>query len=170
MPLNSVQCYIRDTINGLAMPGGVPSLVAFITPPDPEEDAAVPHAYVWPGEGTESRNPVRGATIPRNTGPGTPAGFKAIEHMIDIYVVWFGQDDDPDSDTSFPGMIDAIMYALRTSGDPAVVTDPYTGFSSQLIDVGEGMGYKTVVNALADQAYNRYDGLITCTILELIQA
>ena len=67
-------------------------------------------------------------------------------------------------------MIDAVMYALRTSEEPAVIVDPYTAQGSQLIDVGEAMSYEVVISALEDQRYNRYDSLIIAEVMELIQA
>lgn len=170
MPIASTCQHIKSLLDGLPMPGGVPDMVAYITPPDPNVEAQIPVAYVWPPDGDESRNPAKGGTISRNTGPGTASGFKAIEHLIDVYVVWFGADDDPDADNQFPGIVDAVMAALRTSPDPQVVTDPYTNVQSQLIDVGERMTYRTTISALSDQAYNRYDALILCPIIEHLQA
>ena len=170
MPIASTQAYIQSLLDGLPMPGNAPDMVAFITPPDPNVEAGPPTAYIWPVDGNESRNPASGGAIPRNTGPNTPAGRKPLEHMIDIYVVFFSPDDDPDADAQFPGIIDAVMDALRTSANPVVVTDPYTGLETQLIDVGERLTYRITINALADQAFNRYDGLVTAPVLELLQA
>ncbi len=170
MPINSVQVYIQNLIDGLIMPAGAGQLVAYITPPDPNEETDLPTAYIWPVTGDESRDPQKGGTIPRNTGIGTPSGYKAFEHHMEIYVVWFGQDDDPNSDTWFPGMIDAIMLTLRTSPDPATAQDPYTGQLTTLIDVGEHMSYRITLRAVEDQRYNRYDGLITLELLELMRA
>lgn len=170
MPIVSAQVYIRNLLDGLAMPGNAPALAAYITPPDPNVDAATPAAYIWPADGEESRNPVMGGTIPRAAFTGAASGFKPVEHALEIYMVWFGQDDDPDSDTWFPGMVDAVMAALRASPDPAIVTDPWTGVQSNLIDVGENMTYRITIRALDDQRYNRYDALITLRLHELIAA
>lgn len=169
MPINSVQVYIQNLIDGLLMPGSAGALRAYITPPDPNVEAEIPTAYVWPSNGDESRNPAKGGTVPRNTGIGTASGYKSFEHHMDIWVVWFGQDDDPQADTWFPGMLDAIMLVLRTSPDPAVATDPYTEQKTTLIDVGEVMTYHITIRALEDQRYNRYDGLITLEIAEIMQ-
>jgi hypothetical protein len=84
--------------------------------------------------------------------------------------VWFGADDDPDADSWFPGMVDAVMGALRYATMPAKLTDPYTGFVSDLVDLGENQSYEIVVSAVADQAYNRYDARLRLRILELIFA
>jgi hypothetical protein len=169
VPINSVQTYIQQLINGLIMPGSAGQLTAFITPPDPNEETAQPVAYVWPDTGDESRNSAKGGTVPRNTGINTPSGYKAFEHHFLIYMIWNGQDDDPEADTWFPGMVDAVMLTLRTSADPVPVQDPYTGFMSTLIDVGENMSYRITLRSLADQRYDRYDALITLELLELMQ-
>jgi hypothetical protein len=152
------------------MPGiNTPNMVAYITPPDPNVEAATPTAYVWPTDGRESRSAP--GTIPRNTGPGTPSGFKPIEHTIDVFIVWFGADDDPQADSLFPGMVDAVMAALRTSPDSQPLQDPYNpSITSTLYDLGEQITYQIVISALADQAYDRYDCLLRCMITELIQA
>lgn len=169
MPINSVQVYIQQLLDNLVMPGRAGNLRVYITPPDPNEETDLPTAYVWPADGYESRNPQRGGTVPRNTGIGTNSGYKAYEHRMDVYLIWNGQDDDPQADIWFPGMVDAIMLVLRTSPDPAVAQDPYTGQLTTLIDVGEIMNYRITLRALADQRYNRYDALISLELLEIMQ-
>jgi hypothetical protein len=143
---------------------------AFIMPPDPNDESQYPTAYVWPADFDESRNPQAGGSIPRNTGPGTPSGFKPVEHSIEIFILYFQAGDAPDADSLFPGIVDAVDAALRTSADPAQITDPYTGMQSTLYDVGEVIRGRITVSAVADQAFNRLDCLLTCTVHELIQA
>lgn len=170
MPINSAQVYLQSLLDGLPLPGSIPNLAAFITPPDPNEEADVPAAYIWPSTGDESRDSSRVGTVPRNTGPGTPSGWKNIAHTLDIWVVYFGQDDDPAADTLFTGIVDAIMLALRTSPERPLVTDPYTEQQSWLLDIGEKMSYRIDLRALSDQAYNRYDAQITVPLVEALQA
>lgn len=173
MPVASVSSYIKGLLDGLAMPGGLPAMVAYIMPPDPNTQAEYPTAYVWPADFDESRNPDSGGSIPRNNGPGTPAGNKPIEHGIEIFIVYFQASDDPDADSLFPGVVDAVMAALRTSPDPpggVPLTDPWTGMQSGLFDAGEVMKGRITVTATADQGFNRLDCLITCPMFELIQA
>jgi len=172
MTINATQVWIQQYINQLPLPGGIPPLTAYITPPDPNDEADIPAAYVWPSTGDESRSnsgPMAG-TVPRNTGPGTPSGWKSIAHSMDIWLVFFGQDDDPASDTLFPAIVDTVMARLRTSPDPALAVDTYTQAQSWLVDIGEKMTYRIDLRALSDQAYNRYDGYITLPITELFQA
>lgn len=171
MPVNSVQVYLRDLIDQLPLElAGTPPLTAYITPPDPNTEAEVPTAYIWPNDGDESRDARRGGTIPRNRGPGTPSGWKNIQHSVGVYVVWFGQDDDDQADIAFPSIVDAVMDRLRTAPDPAEARDPLTGRLSWLLDIGESMTYRIDLRALADQRYNRYDALITVPVIEVFQA
>jgi hypothetical protein len=170
MPINSTQTYIQQLLNQLPLPYALPALAAYITPPDPNVEAEVPTAYVWPSDGDESRDASKGGTIPRNTGPGTPSGWKNIEHSIDVWLVWFAQDDDPLADTAFPGIVDAVMYALRTSPERPLVVDPVTQQQTWLLDIGEKMNYRISLRAVSDQAFNRYDGLVNITVTEVLQA
>lgn len=172
MPINTTQVYINNLINGLVWPfTGVPALQSQITPPDPNVEANIPQAYVWPARGTESRNPKMGGTIPRATSDTSPSGLKAQRHRLEIFLIWWGQDDDPDSDTLFPGMVDTIMDTLRVSPDTTpVLNDPWTNRQSYLIDVGENMDYEITIRSLIDERYNRYDALITCNIYEIFAA
>lgn len=169
MPIATSLTYVNNLINGLAWPiSNLPPLQSQITPPDPQVDAQIPQAYVWPSRGTESRDPRRGGTINRAAFQGAPSGLKVLDHRLDIWVVWFMQDDDPDADTLFPGMIDAIMEVLRVSPNPtSIQKDPWSGQESYLIDVGEDMEYEIVLRDVADQRFNRYDCLLTLTINEV---
>lgn len=169
MPIASTLAYVKGLLDGLPMPGGAPNMASYVMPPDPNVETQIPTAYVWPTDGEESRE--KPGTIPRNTGPGTPSGFKPENHMIDVFIVWFQADDDPQADSLFPGMVDAVMAQLRTSQDSATLYDPYNpNVVSTLYDLGEKMHYSIIVSALADQAYNRLDALIRCPVMELIQA
>jgi hypothetical protein len=172
MPINTTQVYVKNLLNGLAWPfTGVPALACQITPPDPNVEANIPQGYVWPSRGKENRDPRRGGTIPRATGPNSPSGLKTQTHRLDVYLVWWGQDDDPDSDTLFPGMVDWVMETLRLAPDTTpVLLDPWTNRESYLIDIGEDMNYELTVRAVADERFNRYDALITCVISEVFAA
>jgi len=161
---------MKGLLDGLNMPSALPGMRAFIMPPDPNDESQFPTAYVWPADFDESRDPGGGGSLNRNTGLGTASGQKAIEHSIEVFIVFFQAGDAPDADSLFPGIVDAAMSALRTSADPAPVTDPYTNAPSTLIDVGEVMRGRIVVSATQDQAINRLDCLLTCTVHEIIYA
>jgi hypothetical protein len=170
MPIASSLGYVKGLLVGLPMPGSLPAMNAYITPPDPNTETDIPTAYVWPTEGAEGRDPEKGGAVPRNSGPGTASGTKGTEHAIDVYVVWFGADDEPDIDSLFPGIVDAVMAAFRFSDDPAAAVDPYTGEQSTLVDIGERMSYRITLRSLVEQAYNRYDALVGLSVTEIIRA
>jgi hypothetical protein len=172
MPVAAVTLYVKSLLDGLPMPGpNALAMQAFITPPDPNTETQMATAYIWPTDGHETRNPQQGGAIPRNTGPGTAAGWKPISHMIDVFIDWFQADDDPQADSIFPGIVDAVMFALRTSTDSVTLTDPYNpNVTSTLYNLGEDISYQTVISSLADQAYDRYQALLRCPCVELIQA
>lgn len=170
MPIVSVQNALLTILQGLPMPAGNYLLEAFVTPPDPETDYSNPHAYLWPSKGSESRNPEYGGAMPRNTGVNTAAGTKPIRHHFEIFLRWYGNNDDQNADTWFPGMVDAVMWALRTATDPLVAFDPYTDVGSQVVGIGEEMEYQIVIRATEDEAYNLYDALISVPLWEILQS
>ncbi len=168
MPIVTAMTYVRDMIDGTTPPGDTGlsgPLVALITPYDPDESGDA-RAYIWPSTGNENRR-----AWPRNTGPGTPAGWKNLRHSLDVFLTWFDSDSDPDGDVNFPALIDFVMDLLRTSPCDAVAYDPETGRPSHLINVGENLTYEYVTPmSMEDQRYLRYDAKIAVPILELFQA
>ncbi len=178
MPLVTVQSFLLSLVDGLEMPYGAPAAQAYITPPDPRIQARIPAIYIWPSDGDESRSAELGGTVPRNTGPGTSSGTKGIMHQMDMYLTWFsantrqGMEDGPISqDPVFPGMVDALMFALRFSQpNPAVLTDPNTNLTATIYNVGETMKYRTGIEATDDQRWVRYDCLVTVSVWEIFNA
>lgn len=178
MGLASVCVYIKSVLDGMEWPPGItnlnnppPPLQAFITPPNPFVQASQPAAYVWFARGLENRNNTRhgAGTVPRAAYPGAFSGTKAIDHMVPVYLVWNGgSPTDPVADTLFPGMVDAIMARLRTSQDPAELTDPWNGVQSWAVDVGETLNYTTALRALEEQQLERLDALIEVSVEEVI--
>ena len=153
-------------IDGVPVPSSSGSLEAFISPPNPNEETLRPGVYVWDSIGPEKRR-----AIPRGNVLLGTAGWKEIDHTAHLWVIWFGEETDPDADTAFPSVIDTITKVLRGSANPAEVNDPLTGDLSLLIDVGERINYDyPPVRAVADQRYLRYDAQFSLPILELFQA
>lgn len=172
MPIASALSYVKGLLVNLPMPGYAPAMAAYINAPDPNVETQIPTAYVWPTRGHESRDDQNYAgTMSRNTGPGTSSGEKTILHSIDVYITWMEAGDDPDADSMFPGIVDAVMEAFRTATPmPATAADPYTGAETLISNIGEIQDYRIEVSALEDQAYNRCDSLITLPVIEVIQA
>lgn len=163
--------YLKSLLDGLAWPiPNLPALEVSITPPDPNVEAQTPQAYIWPTRGEEGRDPRRGGTIPRATSFGAPSGLKTQTHHVNLWLVWFQADVDPDADTLFPGMVDWVMSTLRSSPDPTPVQNDIwsgTAIQSYLIDVGEDMDYEITLRSLVEQRYDRYDAQLTLTINEV---
>ena len=158
-------------LDGLQLPYGIPAAQAYVTPPDPRVNAKVPAIYIWPSDGVENRGPELQGTIPRNTGPGTASGTKGLQHNFDIYVTWFSVLNGKQADARFPGIVDTIMEALRTSlPNPAEFTDPSTLETSSIYNVGEIMRYRIGVEDTADERQKRYDALIDVPVWEQIRA
>ena len=173
MGLPSVIGYIRDQLNGIAVPFPSVQLAAYITPPDPNvETVVMPTLYVLTADGPEKR-----LTDPRNTGSGTPAGWKTIDHDVKLHVIWMIANSAPgspgaaDPDLLFSGVMEGVMSALRTSAAPTMITDPNTGQQTQLVDTGERMTYHYLPrHSIKNQRMLRYDGLIDLPLMEAIQA
>ena len=178
MGLASTVNYLKDYLNGLewqftnlTSPPG--PLQAYITPPNPNVLASMPSAYLWFNRGTEARDGAKygAGTVPRASYPGGPSGTKAIEHTVPVYVVWDGgSPTDPVVNSLFPGMVDAIMAALRVAPDPALITDPWTGQQTQLVDIGERISYLTSLRALEPMRLERLDALLELTVVEVFSA
>jgi hypothetical protein len=173
MSIVSVQSYLLSLLDNLpfAASYNIPNARAYITPPDPRVQAKIPAIYIWPSDGQENRSPELGGTIPRNTGPGTPSGTKGLLHQFDVYVTWFSAGSGTQQDPKFPAIVDAVMQKLRTSQpNPDPATDPATGLTSTIYNVGEVMRYRIGVESTADEREKRYDSLISCSIWEIINA
>lgn len=171
MSIVAVQQFLLSLLDDLPMPNGVPNANAYVTPPDPRVNAKVPAIYIWPSDGDENRSPQLGGTVPRNTGPGTASGTKGIRHSFDIYLTWFSAGSGKQQDPVFPGMVDAVMFALRFSQpNPAYITDPNTELTTTIYNVGEEMTYRTGIASTADERWKRYDALVNVTVWEIFRA
>jgi hypothetical protein len=165
------QQFLQSLLDGLELPYGVPSAQAYVTPPDPRVQAKIPAIYIWPSDGRENRSAELGGTIPRNTGPGTPSGTKGLLHSFDVYVTWFSPNSGKQADPVFPAIVDTIMMALRYSQpNPAYLTDPNTGITSTIYNVGEDQRYRIGVESTADERWHRYDSLLSVNVWEIINA
>lgn len=176
MPIATVLRFIKSQVEQVQPPGlpGVNGpLATYVAPPDPDE-SGIARAYVWPATGREKR-----LAIPRNTGPRTPAGWKSETHQVMVWPLWFDDlDRDRLADINFPGMVDAIMDALRTCVDPVedpaqgtMAQDPFTGRESAILNAGEEMSYDiTTLRSTADQRIVIFQGAIRVPVVEYFQA
>jgi hypothetical protein len=167
--INTVQTFLKSVTDGMALPLGLGNIAAYIAPPNPG-DGMEPALYIWGAQGDERR-----MTVPRaQHGNLASGGNKQTTHTVDLWLVWFGPGDDPQADSQFPAIVDAVLALLRNLAlldDAQHAVDPVTGQLSQLLDVGEHLTWDYApVRAVADQRYLRYDALITADITEIIQA
>lgn len=182
MSIAGVWVYVKNQLDGLAWPpamAGLPALTAWVLPPDPNATASsVPAAYVWGGAGDESRAAVHGGALPRAAYPGGPSGTKGTVHTVMIYLAWTLTPGDtatdpygnPDTDTLFPGMVEAVKAVLRAAALPQLIIDPWTSVESQVVDVGETMRHEIYVRAAEPQGMKRYDAFLDCAVTEIISA
>jgi hypothetical protein len=167
LPIASAMQFVKKLLDDIGMPAGLPSMAAYLNPPDPNVESQFPSAYILSASGPEKR-----ISSSRNQGPGTSSGFKTIAHEIRVLMVYEIADDDPDADTLFAGIMDSAMKALRFAWpDPAILTDPYDGTQTQAVNAGENMSYdKWPPAAAMTERMTLWQGLITIPILEEIQA
>lgn len=159
MPLNSVQQQIKGYLNGLQVPGQNDQLVAWVTPP-PVEPLNGSRAYIWGSRMSEKRG-----TFPR--GPG----FKTLSWRVDIWLSMLESANDANLDQAFPLLVDAVMMCLRQVEMPVYITDPTTGFLSQLWSIGEDYEFEYPPElATATNRLMYYRCGITATVEEVIQA
>lgn len=169
MPLNTVQLHLQSILDQQPLPFQLGLLTAYIQPPNPG-DGTNATAYVWGSRGSERRR-----TVPRaDAGNLATGGDKTINHDCDVWLVWFGEADTPGAGVQFPVIVDATMAILRNTAliqGTQYVTDPVTGQTSQLLDIGERMTFEYApVRATADQRWLRYDAQITVSVEEWFQA
>lgn len=169
MPLLSAQQYTASLLQGMTPPGatGIRAPVsALITPklPDVNPDG-IARCYVWPASAPEKRR-----AMPRNTGKGTPAGWKEQLHSLEIFLVWMNSPNDQEADVNFPLFIDWVMDLIRTSPNPAEWYDPELGIASDFANFGEVMKYDfPPPRTLEPDGWRRYDARVSVTLLELYQ-
>jgi hypothetical protein len=169
MPLNTVHQYLKGLLDGIQVPGTAGTIEALITPPDPETEPT-PKVYIWGSTHMEDRQ--ASPRVPEN-GDLTQAGWKNLDHRVDVWVVWFSDEetDAPDMDLAFPAVLDVVCDILRKSPDPVKVVDPLTGMDSELLDIGERMSVDLYPpRGVADQRVLRFDAKIELTILETFQS
>lgn len=131
MALNAVQLYVCGLLDQLQIPGVAQPLTAYVTPPT-VEDLDGPRAYVW---GARMRG--KRQTAPRITTTAASAGFKRLDWVVDVYLVYETLPDSPTVDQEFPVLIDAVMNRTWTTPMPVYITDPTTGVQSQVLQIGE---------------------------------
>jgi len=155
MSVNTVQTHVKTLLNGITLPQYAAPLITYITPPNPGKLPS-PAAYVWVTNGSNSRQ-----TAPRGY------GFRKTIWSVSVWLMAPGLATDPNADTKFAGVIDAVIHALVTDTMPIMETDPLTGLTYQLLAIGEQFTVEQApVRSLVDQRLLMYEALINLTVEE----
>jgi len=171
MSLNAVQQFIRDTINGTSS-SYLPSLKAWVAPPSVGDIGNAPNAYVWGATFHEHRWTMSAGRYDgdQNYMLGS-GGNKKVEYQVYIWISVATKADDPHADEAFPILLENVLKALRATPKVNNITDPSTGQSSSLMDLGEEFQVEySTPRTTADQRIIRTDCRITAMFFEMISA
>lgn len=167
MPLNSVQHYVHDLINNMVLPSPVTGrgpLDCAITPPA-LQSLDGPHCYVWGGHVDKERQ-----TMPRG------AGFSKYPWRMSIWLIYetsaqLGPSGrNPNLDSEFPVLLDAVTKLLARTTMPILITDPDTGDISQIQGIGESWSLDYPAERLpATMRMLLYTAEISMDVLEVFQ-
>jgi hypothetical protein len=161
MPLNSVQLYLLDQLDGLDIPGSTQTLDAYITPPATEE-LDRPKAYLYGARMRGGRQ-----TMPR----GLTGAFKKLNWQVDVYLSYETNPDSGTVDQEFPLIVDAVMWKLWTTTMPLFIADPTTGLKSQILAVGEEFEFEYPPEKMpATMRMLYYTARLGLSIYEAVQA
>ncbi len=101
-----------------------------IAPPPLEDITAKPVCYLWAATGKQVRQ-----TAPR------PIAYMKVTWDVEGALTTLMEFDDPNIDAAFPLLIDKLTAMLNITPCPTWITDPDTGFETQVIAIGELMDY-----------------------------
>jgi hypothetical protein len=77
---------------------------------------------------------------------------------------------NPNADSAFASLIDAVVQAWVTTPMPIPLTDPFTQQKTQLLSLGEQFTIEqSPAHSLADQRLYLYEALIRFTVEEALQ-
>jgi len=161
MSVNAVQKLLRDALDALETPNvQLPPAQAWIAPPLPG-DAAAPQIYVWGAHWTERRM----------TGGRGAGGSKRRDYDVAIHIYAATVADDPNADSAFPLLIEAVIAKLASLAMPVQLTDDETKAVTQLVEVGERFEVTYgVPRSLQDQRLLWYNCAVTVGAVEMIIA
>jgi hypothetical protein len=181
--LAAVQSFIAGLLDQMTWPpsmAGLPPANCYIQPPNPNVQSEIPTIYVWMQRDQESRDhdKLKSGTVPRIAYPGGPSGTKAVDYTIPVWMVWVMDISDPDVTNLFPGMVWQVRSVLRGSAygaggqasvTPQLLTDPWTGEQSWLMDLGEDITTENYERALTPEgSLLRFDAVMDCSVSEVI--
>lgn len=152
---------MKSTLDELETPlDRFPAAQAWVAPPA-AGTVDVPQIYIWGAQFDEKRQ-----TAGRGKG-----GAKEVKYDLHIWIYASDAADSPDADSSLPLLIGAVMNKLRTMQMVQTLTDPDTGETSQMLEIGENI--KTsygAPRATADQRLQWLNALVTTRVVEYVVA
>ncbi|MBT8160992.1 MULTISPECIES: hypothetical protein [Arthrobacter] len=167
MTLNATQLYVKGLLDGLTLPiAELGTLEAHVSYPNPL-DQVTPLCFIWGAMGDEKRH-----TMPRaQPGNLSTGGFKDTAYDIDLWIFHAELADDPNADSLFPVVIDAVRKVLRNTQLMAQLTDSVTGEKSTIKKIGENIKIDYMpARALEDQRMLQYECRMIVSVVEAIQA
>lgn len=167
MTLNATQLYVKGLLDGLVLPiAELGALEAHVSYPNPL-DQITPLCFIWGAIGLEDRH-----TMPRaQPGNLSSGGFKDTAYDIDLWLFHAELSDDPNADSLFPVVIDAVRRVLRNTQMMVKLTDSVTGETSTIKKIGERIKLDYMpMKALEDQRMVQYECRLIVSVVEAIQA
>ena len=171
-PLNSVVHYVQGLLDGLPSPQYAPA-VAYVSAGIPVPDVnqqldiggtlrPVPIIYIWAVTIHEDRQ-----TMPR--GPG----WKKLTYRLDVILQVMEDPDDVQRPTAFSCLYDAVRFAVNITPITTFITDPVTGYQSQVLQIGEELDSEIFVPeniGPGGQGWVRSGARLTLKIEEAVQS
>src|SRR5262245_46331134 len=113
MPILTVETYLQGQLDGLVLPLGMASLLAYVLPPISDDDGSGAVAYVWGGAGDETRKHSAGSVPRARHNDLSTGGNKTLTHRVSVWLTYFGDRESETIGWEFPAILDAVMARLR---------------------------------------------------------
>lgn len=169
MSLNAVQQQIQSYLAGLPSQGYPGALDARVEQPVGEfAKLGTPLVFIWGAAGHETR-----LALPRpDATVGRGPGWKQDAHTVSLWIFALAQASDPDRAWKFPVLIRTVCKTLASvTPMPAPLTDPQTGETSTLLNLGEEFTWDYDIDrTVADQRMVRNVCRLDVTALEEFNA
>lgn len=177
MPVNSIGKFVKATCEGITsqyLPPVVALLAGEILPPivpgaEPFgiSNSPIPYAFVWIHPWDEKRE-----SEPRHDPTAIPGAWKKASYAVEVDLEVQMDASAAHRDSAFPCLIDAVQVVFNQITIPQTLTDPDTGFQSELLTIGEvirGEQFAPEALGTADQGLMKYGAVLIIEVEEMIQ-
>ena len=163
MTILACQNYVVTTIQGVEGAYGGTGLEAWVDPPvGGIASLETPQAQVLAAELAGTRQTMAAL-----------AGFYNDVHQIYVYLQWAMPPNAVNANSAFINLVDTVIQTIRESYTGAVtITDPATGFESQLLVIGDKLSNRLLPPRTIDDAgegWLVYGDQITFEVKEKVQ-